>query len=246
MTPSWTTAFVDLAPTEHEAGVGFWQAVTGHGLSAVRGEDGEFATLLPSTSDPHLKLQRLGEGPSRVHLDLHVTDPAGAARDAEALGGRVVADRGFLELASPGGFPFCLVTERLARRAEPATWPGDHRSAVDQVCLDVPPDRWEDEVTFWAALTGWERRGSDFAEFASLLRPAEMPLRVLLQRLDDPQPAVTAHLDVASSDRTAEVARHVALGAEVVEVREHWTVLRPPAGPAYCVTDRSPEIGVTP
>lgn len=246
MTPSWVTAFLDLAPADAGAAVPFWQSVTGHGLSEPRGEHGEFATLLPQAGDPHLKVQRLHDGPSGVHLDVHVTDLAAAREQAERLGARLVADRGFAEMASPGGFAFCLVTEQHTTRAQPATWPGGHRSAVDQVCLDVPPGRWDAEVAFWSALTGWERRGSDYTEFASLLRPTAVPVRLLFQRLDDPQPVVTGHLDLASTDRRAEVERHVALGARVLEVRDHWTVLRPPAGPAYCVTDRAPDIGMTP
>lgn len=184
-------------------------------------------------------MQRLAEGPSRVHLDLHVPSVGAAVDDAVGLGATLVASREYAVLASPGGFPFCVVTERSVLRAGPTTWTGGHASAVDQVCLDVPPAAWDTELTFWHRLTGWSTRVGG-REFVGLLRPPEMAVRLLLQRLDDPQPAVTGHLDLATTDRAAEVARHVALGAEVVAVHDEWTVLRPPAGPPYCVTDRDP------
>lgn len=239
MTPTWLTAFLDLAPDDHATATAHWSAVTGHGLSATRGEAGEFASYLPPDGDVHLKVQRLASGPSRVHLDLHVPAVAPAVEDAVRLGARLVAEGQYAELRSPGRFPFCLVAERSVVRAAPTTWPGGHRSSVDQVCLDVPPGLWDAELAFWRALTGWSARIGG-REFVSLLRPPEMAVRILLQRLDDPSPAVTGHLDLAATDRAAEVARHVALGSTVQAVHEEWTVLRPPAGPDYCVTDRDP------
>lgn len=239
MTPTWLTAFLDLAPDEHAAGVEHWRAVTGHGISPARGDAGEFVSYLPPGADPHLKVQRLAAGVSGVHLDLHVPAVEPAVEGAVGLGATLVADRGYAVLRSPGGFPFCLVGERRAVRAEPTTWPGGHRSSVDQVCLDVPPGAWDAELAFWRDLTGWSTRIGG-REFVHLLRPPDLAVRILLQRLDDAQAAVTGHLDLASSDRAAETARHVGLGAEVVAVHDEWTVLRPPAGPAYCITDRDP------
>ena len=63
---------------------------------------------------------------------------------------------------------------------------------------------------------------------------------MLLQRLDRPTGPVGAHLDLGTTHRAAEVARHVALGASVATVEEFWTVLTDPTGAAYCVTDRDP------
>jgi hypothetical protein len=63
---------------------------------------------------------------------------------------------------------------------------------------------------------------------------------LLLQRLDDEQEAVTAHLDWSASDPEAEVAAHVAAGAEVQRRFQGWTVLRDPAGLPYCITHRRP------
>ena len=107
------------------------------------------------------------------------------------------------------------------------------------------PAAYDAECAFWHGLTGWELRVSaDHAEFRRLIRPPEQPLQLLLQRLDEPDGQVRAHLDLATNDRTAETDRHVALGAEVRDVRGGWTVLADPTGAAYCITDRTPETRV--
>ncbi|MDN4160122.1 VOC family protein [Nocardioides abyssi] len=239
MNPSWLTAFLDLAPDDLEPAVAHWAAVTGYGVSTTRGDDGEFASLLPADGDPHLKVQRLGEGPSRLHLDLHVPEVAPAVERAVALGATLLADGEYAVLESPGGFPFCFVTHRAAVRPAAVDW-GGHTSLVDQVCLDVPPRLLDRELAFWTEVTGWTARPAG-REFHRLTRPPQGPLQLLVQRLDDDQPRVTAHLDLSTDDRPAETARHEALGATVTGVFDEWTAMRPPAGPPYCITDRVPD-----
>lgn len=248
-TPTWITLYLDVDPASSDAGIAFWRAVTGYGLSAARGEDGEFATLVPPAGDAHLRVQWLRSGPSRLHLDVHVVDIPAAVPAAERLGARVVTrwpkGGGFVLLASPGGLPFCLVPSLETRPVEPAAWPGG-RSVVDQACLDVPPRLYDAEFAFWRDLTGYAATPpGEGNEFGVLHRPADRPVRILLQRLDDDQEAVTAHLDLAAEDRDAEVARHEGLGARVLRRTAEWTVLADPTGRIYCVTDRDPETGVS-
>jgi hypothetical protein len=243
----WMSAFLDLAPDELDAGVAFWRGVTGYELSPSRGEHGEFATLVPPAGDDHLRVQRLGAGPSRLHLDLHVADPSAAAEAAERQGAtiRLRHDLGYVVMASPGGFPFCFVARPASRPAAPAEWEGGLTSVVDQVCLDIPAPAYDAECAFWQELTGWELRHSrDHAEFRRLIRPPDQPLQILLQRLGEETGPVRAHLDLATTDREAETRRHVALGARVLDVTGGWTVLAPPGGPVYCVTGRRPGIRV--
>lgn len=243
MSPFWVTAFLDLAPDEHDEGLALWERLTGYQRSTTRGDAGEFVSLLPTRGDDFLRVQRLGSGSSRVHLDLHVADPWSAAETAVGLGARVVADLGeYLTLASPGGLTFCFVTHR-ASEVPPATdWPGG-RSRVDQVCLDVPPSTYDAEFAFWEALTGWEPRPPrPDVEFARLTPPPGIPLQLLLQRLGEDEPAVRAHLDWCAADRDAEVERHVAAGATSIRRYDRgWTVLAGPSGFTYCVTARPPE-----
>ena len=246
--PTWITAFLDVSPLQWEAATDFWAAVTGSQRPPMRGEHHECVTLLPADGDPVLRVQRLGTGPSRLHLDVHVGDRRAAADAALALGASEVADVGHVELRSPGGMPFCFVHAGESRRPRQVRWlaPGGgraHTSLVDQVALDIPREHWEPELRFWSGLTGWAVRPSA-SEFAPLERPAGQPLRLLGHRLDEQTGPVRAHLDLAASDRVAETARHVALGAVVERRREQWTVLRAPDGRRYCVTDRDPETGV--
>jgi hypothetical protein len=240
-TPFWVSAFLDLAPGSFDAGVAYWQRVTGYDASAPRGERGHFVTLVPPDGDDYLRVQHLGDGPSGLHLDLHVTDPTVAAEAAIELGAHALVrhEEGYVVMRSPGGLVFCFVSHPARVRPRPATWP-DGRSMVDQVCLDVPPSAYDVEVGFWRALTGWDLTDVEESEFERLQPPDSMPLRWLVQRLDDEQPAVTAHLDLSADDRDAEVERHVGLGALQGERHEWWTVLTDPSGLTYCVTRRPP------
>lgn len=241
--PFWVTAYLDLAPEVHPGGVELWSRLTGYEVSAARGPHDEYVSLLPQDGDDYLDLQRLGSGTSRIHLDLHVHDVRAAAEAATAHGATVVADEGdYVTLASPGGFVFCFVDHPASTVPAPTVWPGGLRSQVDQVCLDVPPVAFDTEFAFWAEVTGWQQRPlRPDSEFARLTPAAGQPLHFLLQRLDDEEDAVRAHLDWAADDRDAEVARHVAAGATVVERFDRgWTVMTGPKGFTYCVTRRSP------
>ncbi|WP_183093627.1 VOC family protein [Nocardioides stalactiti] len=244
MTPYWITAFLDFAAGGFDEGVRFWSAVTSFDVSPRRGQAGEFATLLPDDGDPFLRVQRLAEGPDRIHLDLHVGDPRRAADRAIGLGAQEVADHGYVVLRSPGGLTFCFVSHEAATRPGPTSWPAG-ASLVDQVCLDVPATAYQGESVFWRDLTGWEeRRSAVSTDFHSLARPDGHPLRLLLQRLGEQTGEVRAHLDWSTTDRSAETERHVALGARVEVVHSVWTVLTDPNGRRYCLTDRDPETGM--
>lgn len=222
MTPTWLTAFLDLPADEFGPAVDFWRAVTGYELSPSRGEHDEFATLVPPTGEAFLRVQRVEDGPAGVHLDVH--EPG----------------REFTVRRSPGGLPFCQVSGIETTRPAPATWPDGNRSMVDHVCLDIPPGRWETECRFWASLTGWELFDGRRPEFRRLRKPEGQPLNILLQRLDSGDGPVRAHLDLATDDRDAEIRRHELLGASVAAAYDGWTVMRPPAGPVYCITGRVP------
>ena len=238
----WLTAFLDTPEDLAPRTEAFWCAVSGSVLSARRGPRGEFTTLLPGDGDPYLKAQVVVQSPpGGLHLDVHTDDVRALAARVEELGASAsYHELGYVVCGSPGGLTFCLVGHPGAAVPTPQPWPSG-RSIVDQVCLDVPPSRWESEGAFWSALTGWELTDHDpDDEFARLTRAPGSPLQVLLQRLDDEQPVVTGHLDLAADDRAAEVARHVDLGATVVREGRGWTTLRDPAGRDYCVTDRRP------
>lgn len=245
--PFWVSAFLDFAPGHFDDGVAFWGAATGYDVSERRGDAGEFATLLPPEGDAHLRVQRLGDGEDRIHLDLHVPDPRSAADRAAELGAREVVDAGYVVMESPGGLTFCFVGHAASVVAPPAQWSGGHRSLLDQVCIDIPQTAYDAECAFWAGVTGWEHLPpSVHDEFTSLARPEGQPVRILLQRLGEVVGTVRAHLDWATLARQSETERQVALGAAVEGTHEWWTVLTDPVGRRYCITDRDPDTGRLP
>lgn len=239
----WMWAFLDTPRPLAERSWAYWAQVTGWSVSDPRGEHGEFATLLPTDGDPWVKVQALGDGAGGIHLDLDVDDVRAAADDATLLGAVEIGTLGEPEsvviMRSPGGLVFCLTTWQgdsvQVRRGQP--------ELIDQVCLDLPDSGHDAETTFWERLTGWTWRPTDVQEFSCLDRPDGIPLRLLFQRLGETGGPVRAHLDLACVDRSATQARHVEAGAQVLAVRDFWTVLRDPVGRVYCLTDRSPTAG---
>jgi glyoxalase superfamily protein len=241
---SWLSAFADVPEPRVEVALEFWAAVTASTPREAAGDRDEYLPLAGDGEDPYLWVQRVRRPAPQGgwHPDLYVADPDAAARRAVELGAGVVREvPGLVGLSTPAGQPFCLVAHRSEqRRARPRRWPTGQHSLLDQICLDIPAAAFADECRFWADLTGWPRRRSS-AEFVHLVRPAGLPLRILLQRLgDDDQGPARAHADLACDDVPAEVRRHTRLGAGVVRVAEHWTTLRDPAGLLYCITDRDP------
>jgi catechol 2,3-dioxygenase-like lactoylglutathione lyase family enzyme len=102
-----------------------------------------------------------------------------------------------------------------------------------EVIVDVPSEALAATQQFWAgALGGTVRRLEEFPEFAALDKPAALP-HVGFQDIGD-GPA-RFHLDIETDDIEAEVARLAALGAVVEQRREHWVVMRDPAGLLFCL-----------
>jgi hypothetical protein len=242
----WVWTFLDLPEDGCDELVEFWRAVTRTTVSPWRGDRQQFATLLPAQGDPWVKVQRVG-GPGGLHVALDVDVALDQARDrALSLGADVLAevldDTGALEVVvcrSPGGFVFCLTRWSPSARAGRQVREGPP-SLLDQVCLDIPRDRYAAEAGFWSALTGWRVQEVDSPEFERLEWQRGLPVRFLLQRLDEESGPVRGHVDLACADQDAEVARHVGLGATEVGPGDGWVVLRDPAGREYCCTGRDP------
>lgn len=176
-----------------------------------------------------MRVKRLDAGPTGCHLDIHVDDVVTTSQLATSLGATSLGPNGEVH------------------RPPPIAWPDGHRSLVDQMCLDIPRQLFDHEATFWTALTGWERRTGSRPEFEYLVRPPEMPLRLLLQRLAEEQPGPSrAHLDLACDDVISEQRRHELLGATTVRTMPNWTTMHDPAGTEYCITRRDPFSGAIP
>ncbi|MDQ3310756.1 MAG: hypothetical protein M3517_01395 [Actinomycetota bacterium] len=116
---------------------------------------------------------------------------------------------------------------------------------ADQLAIDVPGDRFDDECWYWAAVTGWAlHRSAVRDEYRYLERPVGFPLRLLLQRRDDNDGRARGHLDLATDDVPELVDVHRRLGATLHHAFGYWTTLLDPAGFPYCVTSRDPRTGV--
>ncbi|HET9060375.1 MAG TPA: VOC family protein [Acidimicrobiales bacterium] len=262
---TWLTVFLDIPAQRTAPAIDFWQEVTGYGLSAWRGHKVEFATFVPPGGDAYLRVQRTQSGAGGFHLDLHTEDPERLEAVALSLGARRHDCAGPVRaLVSPGGMAFCAVSSETTQahepnagitgqpgRPPPARWPTGHTSMVDQLCLDVPGTSFGTECKFWAMLTGWDLRPGALPEFSYLGRPSELPVRLLFQRLGAPAPgssqrdcaAVSAHLDLATTDVSAEVLRHENFGASIWENHRLWTTMQAPTGELYCITSRDPTTG---
>ncbi|MDT4922272.1 MAG: hypothetical protein QOI15_3174 [Pseudonocardiales bacterium] len=241
---AWLSVFADVPADRFDAALAFWAQVTDCSVGTPSGGRGEFTPLLPHAGDRYLWLQRIDEGEGGWHPDLHVADPRRAADEAMSLGARELsAGDGLIALATPAGQPFCVVRERTdggRQRPEPPQWAGG-RSLADQLCLDIPAGRYDEEIEFWAALTGWRPTATDAPEFRRLNPPDALPVQFLLQRLGAQDAGgARAHLDMSADDRAAEVERHESLGARTEAVSEGWTTLHDPADRIYCVTAREP------
>ncbi|MFN2560257.1 MAG: VOC family protein [Jatrophihabitans sp.] len=108
-----------------------------------------------------------------------------------------------------------------------------HRVLLREVIVDVPSEKSDATRRFWAgALGGTVRPLTEFPEFAALENPAALPH---LGFQDIGNDAARFHLDIETDDIEAEVARLAALGAVVEQRRDHWVVMRDPAGLLFCL-----------
>lgn len=238
----WVHAFVDVPAERVETARAFWSEVTGWPLGGAWAGHPEFASLVPASGSPYLHIQTI-DGPPRVHLDL-VGDVERDTARLEAFGAtREHRGDGWQVMTSPAGLPFCVCGEPAPReRPEAMAWSGGHCSRLVQLCVDVPQQRYETELVFWRAATGWADEPVTAPEFHRLVHRSRSPLQLLVQRLgaDDLAMQARAHLDLGSDDHAAEVARVRALGARLLWPGNGFTALQDPAGLPFCVTDNHP------
>ncbi|MEU4421603.1 VOC family protein [Actinoplanes sp. NPDC024001] len=235
----WVSAVVDRPARKLDVAVEFWAAVSGS--QAHPRDVAGLAGLHSDRGDDYLRVQGVLDGPGGAHLDFAVDDEREFAARAIDAGAAVVDDHGSrLVLASPAGLPFCVNPWKGEHhRPEPFAVPGGPLSRVHQVCVDVAPFRYGREVGFWTALTGWSLETTGLPTFSRLYPPSPIPVRMLLQRLDETRPT-SAHMDISTDDIPAMRAWHESLGASFVGEWPCWTTLRDPAGVAYCLTSGDP------
>jgi hypothetical protein len=244
----WITAVLDRSSAVLEQSAAFWLAATKSTLSPARGAEAEFASLIPETGDPCVRMQRVTNDPGGSHIDLHVDDIASASEAALACGATRnpgPSPNTVATLRSPGGLPLCLVSHRGEQtRPRPIAVGGTGEFLVDQICIDIPAGAFEIECRFWEHLTGWTcQQGPSVPEFARLAMPDTMPFRLLLQRRDESAGPTHCHLDIAANDRQAAATEMVRWGASRRRDSALWILMVDPAGFEFCLTGRDPHTG---
>ena len=102
---------IDVPPAEHDREVAFWSAALGQPLK--QGEYfPEYHGVALHGQDFGFLIQRLGDGPARVHLDIHTDDLDAEVARLEALGAeRVEFVHAWWIMRDPAGLLFCVVPE---------------------------------------------------------------------------------------------------------------------------------------
>jgi hypothetical protein len=107
---------IDVAAADHDKEVAFWSGVAGRPL-AQSGRYPEYHWGEIPGQDIGLLVQRLDDGDSRVHVDIHTTDIDAEIARLEQLGAvRVREVNGWWIMEDPAGLLFCVIpdgTERL-------------------------------------------------------------------------------------------------------------------------------------
>jgi Glyoxalase-like domain len=114
---------IDAPPADHDRELAFWGGAIGQPLAQVdRYPEYHGAEL--HGQEVGLLIQRLGQGPGRVHLDIHTDDLAAEMTRLEALGAeRVELVHSWWVMRDPAGLLFCVIpapagslNDRNARR----------------------------------------------------------------------------------------------------------------------------------
>ena len=102
---------IDVPPAEHDRELAFWSAAIGQELTPGTHYP-EYHSAALHGEEFGLLIQRLGHGPSRVHLDIHTDDLAAEIARLEELGAeRVQQVHSWWILRDPAGLLFCVVPE---------------------------------------------------------------------------------------------------------------------------------------
>ena len=106
---------IDVAPSDHDDEVVFWSGATGQPLTQS-GRYPEYHWGEIPGQDVGVLVQRLDEGASRVHVDIHTTDVNAEVTRLEQLGAiRIRQVHDWWIMRDPAGLPFCVIPDRADR-----------------------------------------------------------------------------------------------------------------------------------
>jgi hypothetical protein len=113
---------IDVAPDDHDREVAFWSGVTGEPLAQSSRYPEYHWAEIPG-QDIGLLLQRLDEGTSRVHVDIHTTDVDAEVARLEQLGAtRLRQVHSWWVMQDPAGLPFCVIPDSEERLTAENSW----------------------------------------------------------------------------------------------------------------------------
>jgi hypothetical protein len=102
---------IDVPEPDHDREVAFWSGATGQQLVRFDRHPEYHGAELPG-HEMGLLVQRLGDGPVRVHLDIHTDDPAAEIARLEKLGAELVEQvHAWWIMRDPAGLVFCVIPE---------------------------------------------------------------------------------------------------------------------------------------
>jgi predicted enzyme related to lactoylglutathione lyase len=103
----------DVPAADNDKEVAFWQAAAGAELTHYTRYPEYHGGAVTETLG--LLVQRLGDGPARVHVDIHTDDLDAEVARLAALGAERVSQEGhWCVMRDPAGLPFCVVPEPAA------------------------------------------------------------------------------------------------------------------------------------
>lgn len=104
---------IDVPGDGHDEELAFWQGAIGTELAQGKSHPEFRGALVPRQQQVVLLLQRLGDGPARVHLDFHTDDVAAEVARLEKLGARRERrEPDWYVMRDPAGLLFCVVPAR--------------------------------------------------------------------------------------------------------------------------------------
>jgi hypothetical protein len=102
---------IDVPRADHDRELAFWRGATGAPLIQFDRHP-EYHGAELHGQQVGLLIQRLGEGPAGVHLDIHTDDPAAEIARLEKLGAELVQQvHAWWIMRDPAGLLFCVIPE---------------------------------------------------------------------------------------------------------------------------------------
>jgi hypothetical protein len=102
---------IDVPEPNHDRELDFWRAATGQDLRQIA-EHPEYHVGRLHSQEYWLLVQRIGEGPARIHVDFHTDDLDAEVARLERLGAEQVDhSQDWWVMRDPAGLLFCVVPD---------------------------------------------------------------------------------------------------------------------------------------